>query len=119
MQSHWADCAIYGEPANTAGPCDCGGLDLPVNSQHSAVAPAIAMSRSLAALLADRKVASLIEAHQLPTDGFAAPAPATYLPDTHQAVPGPAFADGMDLNQTGESAVFKGETQGRFPGGHG
>jgi len=24
--AHWSDCALYNEPALSAGPCDCGGF---------------------------------------------------------------------------------------------
>lgn len=36
-RGHQSDCAVHNEPEAPAGPCDCGGIDLPDDEQKSVV----------------------------------------------------------------------------------
>lgn len=119
MQGHWADCAIYNEPAVEAGPCNCGGLDLPVNPRKRRVTPAITISRSLTALLGKVHGESLIDVHQFPTGGLPADAAAAHLPDPHSTVSGREFANRMDFDNPGKPAVTKFKAHPAKPSGLG
>lgn len=107
MTGHWSDCAIYNAPALPTGPCDCGGLELALDSVHDLIPALVSGSRGEGLLLCNESPGRFVQPQQLPSDGFVADAAAGNLPNPHNLMPLFGDANGMDLNITGIAVVLK------------
>jgi hypothetical protein len=98
MTGHWSDCAIYNAPALPTGPCDCGGLELALDSAHDLIPALIAGARPKGPLFCNGGSGRLIQAQQLPAEGLITDTAASDLPNTHNGVVLLSDANGVNLN---------------------
>lgn len=102
---HWSDCAVHNGPAYEPGRCDCGGLELAGDGDHSLVPGLIAGAGSGGLLIEDSNSRRLIQSQEFPADRLVADASASNLPDPHDRVSRCACPYCMDFNYTGEPVV--------------
>ena len=119
MQGHWSDCAVNNEPADKAGPCDCGGLDLPEDAFHVPVIPRISRARRIADVISQMHREGLIQGHQLPPDWFSTDTPTKKKKNPHTGIVGSRNTNGMNFDDTAEAIVAKLKANTALPGGDG
>lgn len=100
--SHLSDCSAY-----DTGACDCGGLDLAIDTAHGLVPVFIASTGCFGVFIQYVGGECFVEPEYLPADRLIALAAASDLIGPHDVMPGGAFADGVDLNDAREAVIAK------------
>lgn len=107
MKGHWSDCAVHNAPALSIGSCDCGGLELALDTAHDLIPALVPVARSKGLLFCNESPSSLVQAQQLPADRLMTDAAASNLPHAHDGMVFFGDSDGVNLNVAGVSIVSK------------
>ena len=105
---HWSDCSVHNEPAYSARPCDCGGLDLAAYEGYMTVFSLVPTPRRLARFVRGIESPCAIEPEQSEL-GREAGFGTVPLPSPHHGVSVLGSSHGMDLDQSGVPVIADGK----------